>query len=133
MCVFEESLIYPLHPICRTMYLNTTFVGLYMILEKIQMYLMKYAHRNLLEVEKWSQFLEKILEDHPYLDLHHKTPETIPPTINKQSHEIDIKSKLLKHTFDPNLSMMQLNHEFFLFYSIPLLKPTRATHFNRHT
>jgi hypothetical protein len=72
---------------------------------------MKYAHRNLSEVEKWNQFLENILEDHPYLNLHHKTPETISPTINKQSHEIDIKSKLLKHRFDTNLSMMQLNHE----------------------
>jgi hypothetical protein len=51
------------------------------------------------------------MEDHPYLDSHHKTPETIPPTINKQSHEIDIKSKILKHTFDTNLSMMQLNHK----------------------
>jgi hypothetical protein len=56
------------------------------------MYLMKYGHRNLLEVEIWIQFLKKILEDHLYLDSHHKTPKTIPPTINKQSHEIDIKS-----------------------------------------
>jgi hypothetical protein len=31
--------------------------------------------------------------------------------ISKQSQEIDIRSKLLKHTFDTNLSMMQLNHE----------------------
>jgi hypothetical protein len=55
-------------------------------LDKIQMCLMKYAHRNLLEVEKRSQRLQEILEDHPYFDLHHKTLETIPPIINKQSH-----------------------------------------------
>jgi type II secretory ATPase GspE/PulE/Tfp pilus assembly ATPase PilB-like protein len=51
------------------------------------------------------------LEDHPYLNLHHKTLETIPPTINEQSHEIYIGSKPLKHTFDTKFSMMQLNHE----------------------
>jgi hypothetical protein len=51
------------------------------------------------------------LEDHPYLDSHHKTLETTPPTINEQSHEIYIGSKPLKHTFDTNFSMMQLNHE----------------------
>jgi Zn-finger protein len=65
--------------------------GLVHDLEKIEMYLMKYAHRNLLEVEKRSQLLQEILEDHPYLDPHHKTPKIIPPTIIKQSHEIDIK------------------------------------------
>jgi hypothetical protein len=63
------------------------------------MYLRKYAHRNLLEVEKMKPIFKKILEDHLYPNSHHKTPETIPPTINKQSHEINIKSKLLKHAF----------------------------------
>jgi hypothetical protein len=71
-----------------------------------------------LEVEKRSQIFQEILEDHSYLDPYHKTLETIFPTINKQSYEINIRSKLLKHTFDTNLSMMQLNHEQQKFHSI---------------
>jgi hypothetical protein len=29
---------------------------------------MKYAHKNLLDIEKQLQLLEKNLEDHPYFD-----------------------------------------------------------------
>jgi hypothetical protein len=38
---------------------------------------MKYAHKNLLEIEKQSQLFQEILENHVYLDQHHKTPKTI--------------------------------------------------------
>jgi hypothetical protein len=79
---------------------------------------MKYAHKNLLEVEKWSQLLQEILENHVYLDPHHKTSQNIVDTFNEQSHEINIRSKPLEHTFDTNLSMMQLNHEQQKIYSI---------------
>jgi len=72
---------------------------------------MKYAHKNLLGVGKRSQLFQEILKDHAYLDPHHKTPKTIINTFNGQSHEINIRSKPLEHTFDTNLSMMQLNHE----------------------
>jgi hypothetical protein len=79
---------------------------------------MKYANKNLLEVEKWSQLLQEISEDHVYLDPHHKTLKTIIDTFNEQSHEINIRSKPLEHTFDTNLSMMQLNHKQQKIYSI---------------
>ncbi len=38
--------------------------GLVHDLDKIQTYLMKYAHRNLLEVKEQSQLLQEILEGH---------------------------------------------------------------------
>jgi hypothetical protein len=72
---------------------------------------MKYAHINLLEVEKRSQLLQEKLEDHAYIDPHHKTLETIIYTFDEQSREIDIRSKPSKHTFNTNLSTMQLNHK----------------------
>jgi hypothetical protein len=67
------------------------------------------------------------LEDHVYLDPHHKTPKTIIDTFNEQSHEINIRSKTLEHTFDTNLSMMQLNHEQQKI--IPLLKTHKVCTF----
>jgi hypothetical protein len=37
---------------------------------------MKYAHGNLLEIEKRSQLLQELLEDYPYLDSQHVTSKS---------------------------------------------------------
>jgi hypothetical protein len=92
-CVFEQSLIYFPHPICKKLCTWMPHLWTCTWFRKIQMYLMKYAHINFLEVEKWSQILQEILDEHSYIDMHHETFETILPTINEQSHEINIRSK----------------------------------------
>jgi hypothetical protein len=38
---------------------------------------MEYAHGNLLQIEKGSQLLQELLEDYPYLDSQHVSPELI--------------------------------------------------------
>ncbi len=47
--------------------------GLLLESNTIKTFLMEYAHRNLLEIEKWSQLLEELLKVYPYLDPQHVT------------------------------------------------------------
>jgi type II secretory ATPase GspE/PulE/Tfp pilus assembly ATPase PilB-like protein len=72
-----------------------------------------HIHKNLLEIEKLSQLLQKLLENNPYFDPHHVTSK-----LNNQKnshisqlHQIQPILKPFKDVFHPHISMMKFDNE----------------------
>ena len=84
--------------------------GLFSNLNIFQEHLLKYAHRNLIEIEKRLQLLENLLEEYPFLDSEYILLETRP----SNDHNVlywqarGIKHKHVKHTFNTYMSNMIL-------------------------
>jgi ABC-type glutathione transport system ATPase component len=79
----------------------------------LQEYLLKYAHRNLIETEKRTQLLENLFEEYPYLDPEYIVPDIGPSTdMNVQCQQAkEIRYKHVSHIFDIQISEMKLTQE----------------------
>ena len=82
-------------------------------LDTIQKYLLQYAHRNLIDTEKQSQLLEKLLEDYPYLNSEH-IPQDIHVSIPlSDCKRVNTKQtpKHIDHVFDIDIADKVLTEE----------------------
>ncbi len=69
MCLLKMNMNCCKHQTLKKKYTQECYIHQFLpSLDNLQTYLMKYAHKNLLDIEKQLQLLEKNLEDHPYFD-----------------------------------------------------------------